>query len=185
MKKLLVLILVLCMAPMASALLQISAGGNPNPVDSTITLLPSEEIMLDIWNDVTLTTTNTPVTLALIVDNTTGSMSGGLVNEAVTNAVIFVFDLSMIPQPVGAGKAGIWGGVTVFDGTVAANTVLVDQILFHCEGPGDAVIQLIQIDDTYGTPTGVVYDTLIIHQIPEPATIALLSLGGLLLRRKK
>jgi hypothetical protein len=33
--------------------------------------------------------------------------------------------------------------------------------------------------------TGVIEDTLTIHQIPEPTTIALLGLGGLLLRRRK
>jgi hypothetical protein len=39
-------------------------------------------------------------------------------------------------------------------------------------------------DTTYTQITPEVHG-MIIHQIPEPATIAVLSLGGLLLRRKK
>ena len=50
---------------------------------------------------------------------------------------------------------------------------------FHCDGEGPVLIEL--HDGTMGN----VVDTLIIHQIPEPATIALLGLGGLLLRRRK
>ena len=49
----------------------------------------------------------------------------------------------------------------------------------HCEGIGDVIIE------AYDWRTEELVDTLIIHQIPEPATIALLGLGGLLLRRKK
>jgi len=53
--------------------------------------------------------------------------------------------------------------------------------MFHCRAaPSDAVITL-WADDDYVTPK----DTIIVHQIPEPATIALLGLGGLLLRRRK
>jgi hypothetical protein len=184
MKKFLCLILLVGLCSSASALLQISVGGDPDPVDSEIILEPSDEIYLDIWNDETLTTTNTPVTLALVVNDDAGAISGGTINADITNAAIFVFDLSAIPQPVGENLSGIWGGVTVFDGTVASGTVLVDEILFHCEGPFEALIQLIQIDDSTGVPTGTIYDSVTIHQ-PEPMTIALLGLGGLFLRRRK
>ena len=43
------------------------------------------------------------------------------------------------------------------------------------------VIELYTTD--FGTSELV--DAVVIHQIPEPATIALLGLGGLLLRRRK
>ncbi len=54
---------------------------------------------------------------------------------------------------------------------------IADNIIFTCEGVGNANILL--FDGEYSQ-----LDSLIITQ-PEPATIALLGLGALLLRRKK
>ena len=54
--------------------------------------------------------------------------------------------------------------------------------MFRCIAEGDAVIKL------YSTPAGAVLtlqDTVTIHQIPEPMTVALLGLGGLALLRKR
>ncbi len=50
----------------------------------------------------------------------------------------------------------------------------------HCEGPGDVIIELRTFDDFE-----ILQDTIIVHQIPEPASMLLLGLGGLLLRRRK
>jgi hypothetical protein len=184
MKKLMVfLILLTVLCSSASALLQISVGGEKNPVDSEIVLAPSDHIMLDIWNDETLTASNTPITLALIVDATAGNMDGG-VPQTIGDSVIFSFDTDVVPQPIGAGKTGMWGGVTVFTTNIAAGSTLIDLIDFHCVGPLEALIQLIQLDNVTGIPTGVIYDEVSIHQ-PEPMTIALLGLGGLFLRRRK
>jgi hypothetical protein len=48
----------------------------------------------------------------------------------------------------------------------------------HCDGPADCVV------DLYDASGYTLIDTIVIHQ-PEPMTIALLSLGGLFLRRRK
>jgi hypothetical protein len=55
------------------------------------------------------------------------------------------------------------------------------RLLFHCFATGDVTITLWDDSEGYDTPQ----DTIIIHQVPEPMTIALLGLGGLLLRRRR
>ncbi len=57
---------------------------------------------------------------------------------------------------------------------------LVDNIIFHCEVPGDVTLTLVG-DYENGIE---VLDTQIIHQLPEPMTMCLLGLGGLFLRRR-
>ena len=49
---------------------------------------------------------------------------------------------------------------------------------FTCDAVGTTVVELRNY-------TGALIDTLTITQVPEPATIALLGLGGLLLRRRR
>jgi len=51
--------------------------------------------------------------------------------------------------------------------------VLIDDIIFHCDGLGDVTLTL--IGDDFAT----VYDTQIIQQVPEPMALLLLGLGGL------
>jgi hypothetical protein len=65
-------------------------------------------------------------------------------------------------------NAGEYNGIGVLDAKE-----------LHCEeGPSDDVIALYDENMDF-------IDSIVIHQIPEPATIALLGLGGLLLRRCK
>jgi len=57
--------------------------------------------------------------------------------------------------------------------------LLVDQIIFTCKGRGDVTLFLIN-DDLTAT-----LDSQLIHQIPEPATLLLLALGGLISALKR
>jgi hypothetical protein len=55
---------------------------------------------------------------------------------------------------------------------------LIDNITFHCEGLGDVTMGLFDGNAN-------LLDTQVVHQVPEPATIALLGLGAMMLRRKR
>jgi hypothetical protein len=73
-----------------------------------------------------------------------------------------------------------WGYELSVDDTVSNDNILGGkqfEYMFHCTGLGDVSITLWE---DYGMP-----DAILIHQVPEPATIMLLGLGGLLLRRRK
>ena len=72
--------------------------------------------------------------------------------------------------------------LTLTDGNPATfqGIGVLDAKELHCDhGPSEDIIYLIDLN------TGAVEDTLLIHQVPEPMTVLLLGLGGLLLRRRK
>jgi len=57
------------------------------------------------------------------------------------------------------------------------------EFLYHCTKM-DETVTISLWDDAIGYDPGDVVDTIIVHQIPEPMTVTLLGLGGLLLRRR-
>lgn len=188
MKKMLVLILVLGIASLASAQLQISVNGDQNPVDSEITIAPSDHLTLDVHGNLAAPgNANWMLVVEAAcgtLDGTQGTTVGALsrVNENPTPydySYITGYNLGYAGLPNDgslSAVSGILGDLGALDG------VLVDLIDFHCEGQGDAVIKLWQ------SPDGVQWsevDAVIVHQVPEPATMALLGLGALVLRRKK
>ena len=189
MRKIVVLMLILGVTSMVNAgVLQISVNGNPDPIDSEIELKPSETLVLDI-----LTVGDIGAfefhNWALVVDTAYGSISGGVAavlpgSNQLGGATGDNPDV--LPDEPLAGIWGIQGNTTMTP--IASGTVLVDQIEFHCEAIGDAVVQLYEIvsGEPFPSQGGTLVDQVIIHQIPEPMTIALLGFGGLLaLRRRK
>jgi hypothetical protein len=144
MKKLLVLMLVLGMASLAPAALQISVNGNPDPIDSEIILdAPSGELILDI-HGVTAGAGDIPNWM-IVVDSALGSVDASNVIFNSSADVKGIFDqyyvdyyfLSYIGQLGSSARAG-WVGST----GGALDGMLVDNILFHCEAPGDAIVLL-------------------------------------------
>jgi hypothetical protein len=177
MKKLLVMIMVLGLATVANAQLKISVGGFIDPPDTEVTLMPSETIVIDVWSDGTLMAPDggtymkldgpgtLDITLAINSLIPPGFPSSIYIADwdpyvGMVFMDLMVMEVPRVPIPVG---------------------VMIDNIIFHCEGLEDVVITLFGDD---GAGTIEVYDTQVIHQ-PEPITIALLGLGGLFLRRRK
>ena len=171
MKKVLVLMLVLGFASMASAGLSLWVDGAPAE-SSTITLLPSEYAMIGVYNDDDGTV---PRVLGYVsITDGPGSWSGGYnvyIPPSLTSAYAYYFG------PL-TGLGDTW---YLSDADATVNEIgvgMLGDFEFHCDDFGDVTIVL-------SDASQMIHDTLIIHQIPEPMTIGLLGLGGLFLRRRK
>jgi len=172
MKKLLVLTMVLVICSMANAMLKISVDGVVDP-QQEIRIDASDYVTIDVYSDGILTSPAQDffliaegpgawdVSKATNTVNPPGYPDSVMIADWTMENDVFL-DLSILAIPIPPLPAG----------------TLIDLITLHCEGPGDVLISLV------GSTDGVL-DTQIIHQIPEPMTIALLGLGGLFLRRRK
>jgi hypothetical protein len=187
MKKLLVVLLVLSMATMANAALQITVGAN-NATDVTeMTLNPSDNVTLGIYtSDIMGFGKGDWNGSALVVSGPAGLLSAANAVSLYPNEPgIAIFqsasvDLGFPTTLQGPGFTFTFTGADINPGQI------INSIAFHCEGAGDVTIQLLGSQQFLadGSDT-VVLDTLVIHQVPEPITLGLLGLGGLFLRRRK
>ena len=187
MKKFLILALVLVISTGASALTIIqpmiaSLNGQPiTPVD-TITIFPSDVINFDLvlYSDEGKTLLSLD---AIVSISGPGTLTWDDLTYPTADPTMIAPPLTIEPGKaveVGAGNFGGMGGI------------IIDHFLMHCDGPGTVIISVApgaahggtyllpdySQPDAWGTAT-------VIQEIPEPATLVLLSLCGLLLRRKK
>ena len=190
MKKLIVLVMVFGLATAANATLvdavnaafEFSLGGLPQPDEVTIICdEPSGQIVLD---------------LKLLDGHTTGGfqfdyrLSNAQAELLATNVVLSdAFDQGLSVMSSSAQNYE-FGGAQVFNADLAGPITMMDQLVLHCLEATDVILTIVStatsvIDGTTYYDTGVTVHTLTIHQVPEPATLALLGLGGLLLRRRK
>jgi hypothetical protein len=133
--------------------------------------------MLDIWTTTEISSGVGEGYFLLGVLPAKGTLTGGVSLWPLETGVQYYSGLGTSYLPV--GEVGDLITVATF---TPITGVVFDQIMFHCESLGDAVINLYSTDWT--TPTLI--DSVVIHQVvPEPVTIALLGLGGLFLRRRK
>ena len=179
MKKLIVLALVLSMATMANAGLKISVDGQIDPPDTQIVLAYSDTVVIDVWSD-GQELADAP---AFLYISGPGSLD-------ISHAINFVnppgysasIDLwTDFPMP----GDQVWMDLAIpAIGAVIPLGKAIDGIILHCEGVGEVTLSLYM--DRTPNVGGIfeLMDTQVIHQIPEPMTMALLGLGGLFLRRR-
>jgi len=185
MKKLLALMIVLAMAGMANAALMISVDGVVDPQDTDIEIYPSDEVIIDVhalahegyFGGVLFV--NGPATLV--------GAGGTLWGDGAIRDIIQPELQDWIDGMAGMGYPGITSVVEfqlvdlVDPYDPIPDGLVMDGIVLHCLAEGDVIVGLMDGDDF------AILDEVVIHQIPipEPMTIALLGLGGLLLRRRK
>jgi len=156
-------------APLASAMplsLQISVNGDPEPVDSEIILSPSETLILDIWTNAEIYSQGGLEGYFVIgVDPMYGTISGGVtVPPWNSEASVALYGGNSGNAYLPAPEQGILGAIATFlPQGFGITGVIFDQIVFHCEAPGDAVINLYVTDFV----TLTLVDSVTVHQIPE------------------
>ena len=162
MKKLMILMLVLGLVSTANAALVLSFDGDTNTEVTTVG--PSDYFTIDVYS-----TDGTDGEFWVYLEGDISYTGAGTIisppaPSGMAAAEYFTGLLSMLLPAPTVGSIGTWWEIEV-----------------HCDGPLDGLITLVG-PSGYKTET---LDTLLIHQTPEPMTIALLGLGGLFLRRRK
>jgi hypothetical protein len=179
MKKLLIFVLVVGMASMANAVLQISVDDFNNP-DVPLKLAAGTHT-LGIWTTTDISAGVGEVYYTLFGLNTL-DIHGGVTCFPTEPGLLIYDDAYGTGIQVGAGNNGVFGYVST-TGVVAtfpANSRLFDGINLTYSGE-EIAFYLYEIDGD----TGELITLLDSVQPPEPATITLLGLGGLLMRRRK
>jgi hypothetical protein len=178
MKKLLILTLVLGLASVANAHLIFTVNGQPQDPKIDPPLYPSQTIELD---------------LELSADETIHGyqLSYALSNpqaELLWDGVVFPW-ASAVPGKT-LNTSPQYGEITATQflmDEVQGPLVLMQGLIVHCLEATDVILEIYG-EVTYvagGDSIPIEPHTLLIPQIPEPMTIALLGLGGLLLRRRR
>jgi hypothetical protein len=198
MKKVLVLLLVLGLCNSAFAVLAIQPVSS-GTTDTEIWVEESEIFYIDlIWlNDVL---------------GPPGELSSADISIHIEGpaSVVDIETLTFNPDYIPA--AGVFNGsfvvpdgvglsVTSWSAGADPGEVIIDHIGFHCDGLGEVMIWAMVegqpltggayvdwgyvLDPDQGGPGTDLGYGLIVHQIPEPMTVALLGLGGLFLTRRK
>ncbi len=188
MKKLLVVLMVLSMAAITNAAVKINVdmGANTELAAgeiATISIVAADEL--------------SPSNLYLFVTNGSfGTVSGGSVvwPDFSSSAGEMSLHNGAGDPYVNAVRQYGWSDATqTYYISLTGNTnplimngTVVDSITYHAGIAGDSTIILgYVVDDDQGGYLMAVWDTVVITQVPEPMTMALLGLGGLLLRRRK
>ena len=181
MKKLLILMLVFGITSVANAAFTLVVDGEE--VGDEIFILELSHIDIGIYNDTQGDTSNTQQLYALmLIHDVAGGEWTGNNNVYIPPAVAGSFNVDFgVGDWFGTGNIDLFEGNLNNPGVFFSGVGVLADYEYLCRLVGSTV--LVELFD--GTAGGIL-DSLTIHQIPEPMTIALLGLGGLfLLRRRK
>jgi hypothetical protein len=193
MRRLSLLFFGLCLVPSADAGLFISVNGIIEPPSAEVKLQPDATAVIGIHGDGL-----TPPRIAAYllvegpgsIDRSTMVYRGSL--SSYQDFPLTVPDIEAPPPPeeqlraarelLGRPDLMDLSFITLADGAIPPaplKGLLVDNIIFRCDGLGDVTLSLVSDD------LATLYDTQAIQQVPEPMTLLLLGMGVFLMRRKR
>ncbi len=171
MRRLLLVVTFMCLCSTANAALLFSVDGVVNPPDTEVTMMMSDIVTIGIFGDgqspentyLMGLTINSPASLDI-------SGAGGNV---------YWIDEPGLAEMLGLQNPFVGIDLISWPPEPLLGT-LVDNIRLHCEGLGDMVLMLFDSGDP-----PMVMDSQVLHEVPEPMTIALLAVGGLAILKRK
>ena len=161
---------------------------NGTPGLHELTLQPSQNATIELWASITGDVVASATVMYDIQESAPGDFT---ILSREVNAGFY--DLS---GPV-TGPSTIFHGLGTGIGAGSLDgTFLVERFMIHCEKASEDVISVVATNPvipgqttTFNNATGehttVLPASLTLHQIPEPASLALLALGGLLAIRRR
>ena len=182
MKRVLLIILLVGVVASASASLTVVVKKPEDPIyawsawaDSKLWINPSDELVIGFSDD----SIGLPAAVEIGDVFYLGISEGPGTIEGANATALSGVTVATVNDAAMAAEMGIQDGflmVSIVDNPVSA--MLAYNILFHCEGVGD--VTFYAYDNDF-----LPVDAQVIHQTPEPATLALLGLGGMVLRLRK
>jgi hypothetical protein len=162
------LIFFLSLAAVGSAGLKITVNGIVDPPDSTITIFPSDWLVIGVADD----GQTGPGSLAMGIYMGPGCLDA---SRIVTSSGVMA---GMVDNSAKAEELNIQNPFISMEIQTSQAGMLCNEVDFHCEGKGDVTLALVDYE------TGEVLDIQVIHQVPEPMTLSILCLSGLFLKRR-